>query len=89
MLQPTATNAIKKVEIAPLSSQVEQTLNQYFSNLNGYEAVELHAMLISEVEKPLIKATLSYCQQNQTKAAKMLGLGRSTLRKKIKHYNLS
>jgi Fis family transcriptional regulator len=79
----------KKVKPAPLSSHVKETLEKYFAQLNGHETTGLHAMLISEVEKPLIKVTLNHCGQNQTKAAKILGLSRSTLRKKIEQYNIS
>jgi Fis family transcriptional regulator len=45
-------------------------------------------MVIREVEKPLIEAVLKHCGQNQTKASKVLGLSRSTLRKKVELYDL-
>ncbi|MCF6204578.1 MAG: Fis family transcriptional regulator [Methylococcaceae bacterium] len=73
----------------PLSAQVNEAVDYYFSQLNGDEICGLHAMVISEVEKPLIETTLAYCGQNQTKASKLLGLSRSTLRKKIALYDLS
>jgi len=72
-----------------LSSHVKGMVERYFSQLNGHETCGLHSMLISEVEKPLIEATLEYCGHNQTKASKILGLSRSTLRKKIDQYDLS
>ncbi len=74
---------------APLSAHVKETLENYFVQLNGHETTGLHAMLISEVEKPLIETTLRHCGQNQTKASKILGLSRSTLRKKIELYGLT
>ena len=73
----------------PLSAQVKETVDHYFSQLNGHDTSGLYAMVISEVEKPLIEATLAYCGQNQTKASKILGLSRSTLRKKIEIYGLT
>lgn len=78
-----------KVKPAHLSAHVRETLEKYFAQLNGHETTGLHALLINEVEKPLIETTLDYCGHNQTKAAKILGLSRSTLRKKIEHYNLT
>jgi Fis family transcriptional regulator len=36
-----------------------------------------------------LQATLEHSGYNQTKAAKALGLSRSTLRKKLEHYGLS
>lgn len=79
----------QKTEPPPLSDLVKQAVDQYFSQLNGYDANGLYEMVISEVEKPLIEATLSHTGHNQTKAAKVLGLSRSTLRKKMDHYNIS
>lgn len=79
----------KKASVIPLSAHVKQTVEQYFLHLNGHDAVDLHAMVIAEVEKPLLKATLEHAGNNQTKAAKALGLSRSTLRKKLEFYGLS
>lgn len=79
----------KKKPDIPLSAHVKQTVEQYFLQLNGHDPVGLHAMVISEVEKPLLQATLEYSGYNQTKAAKALGLSRSTLRKKLEFYGLS
>ena len=79
----------RKAPSVPLSVHVKKTVEQYFIQLNGYDANGLHAMVISEVEKPLIEATLEYCGHNQTKASKLLGLSRSTLRKKLDLYGLS
>ena len=44
--------------------------------------------LLKQVEVPLINLTLSLCDGNQIKAAKLLGINRNTLRKKIKDYDL-
>jgi Fis family transcriptional regulator len=48
----------------------------------------LHATVIAEVEKPLLHAVLEHTQQNQSKAAQLLGLSRATLRKKLISYQL-
>jgi Fis family transcriptional regulator, factor for inversion stimulation protein len=79
----------KKTDAMPLSTQIKQMVGQYFSQLNGHDAVDLYAMVISEVEKPLLEATLEHTGYNQTKAAKALGLSRSTLRKKLEQYGIS
>ncbi len=73
----------------PLSAQVKQAIELYFSQLNGHDAAGLYAMVIGEVEKPLLEVTLQYAGYNQTKAAKALGLSRSTLRKKLDQYGIS
>jgi Fis family transcriptional regulator len=79
----------KKTATVPLSVTVKQTVELYFSQLNGHDATDLYAMVISEVEKPLLEATLAHSGYNQTKAAKALGLSRSTLRKKLDQYGIS
>ncbi|MGR9036566.1 MAG: helix-turn-helix domain-containing protein, partial [Gammaproteobacteria bacterium] len=61
----------------PLSAFVRQSIDLYFTQLKGHDPVELHSMVISEVEKPLFESTLAHFGHNQTKAAKALGLSRS------------
>ncbi len=72
----------------PLSVHVKQTVSRYLEQLHGHDAVDLHAMVMAEVEKPLLQATLEHSGYNQSKAAKVLGLSRSTLRKKLEYYDL-
>ncbi len=73
----------------PLAECVRQALSHYFAQLDGYEVTNLHEMVLGEVEKPLIEAALERCGQNQSKAAHMLGLSRTTLRKKICAYGMN
>ncbi len=42
----------------PLCQQVAKALENYFAQLDGQEVVDLHAMVISEIEKPLLEAVL-------------------------------
>lgn len=72
-----------------LSVHVKHALELYFSQLNGHDAADLYNLVISEVEKPLLEIVLEQSGYNQTKAAKVLGLSRSTLRKKLEQYGLS
>lgn len=81
----TANNDI----VAPLSAQVKKSVNQYLTQLDGYKASGLHAMVMAEVEKPLLEAALQHSGFNQTKTAQVLGISRSTLRKKLEQYNIS
>jgi len=71
-----------------LSDHVRMTLTRYFAQLDGHEATDLYAMVISEVEKPLIETVLEQCGHNQSKAALVLGVSRSTLRKKMLQYGI-
>ena len=72
----------------PLANHVKHTVSHYLQQLDGHEVVGLHALVMAEVEKPLIQTTLEHVGHNQCKAAKALGLSRSTLRKKMEHYGL-
>lgn len=66
-----------------LSEHVLRTVKDYLARLDGDEVSNLYAMVIGEVERPLIQAVMERCGHNQSKAAQMLGLSRSTLRKKM------
>ncbi len=79
----------KRSSSLTLSDHVRVAVEDYFSQLNGHDANGLHAMVIGEVEKPLLEITLAQLGYNQTKAAKALGLSRSTLRKKMDQYGIS
>jgi Fis family transcriptional regulator, factor for inversion stimulation protein len=72
----------------PLSSLTDECLNSYFENLNGHKPGDLYQLVIGEVEKPLLRAVLSYTHGNQSEAAEILGINRGTLRKKLKAYKL-
>ena len=79
----------RRISDMPLSFHVKLAVDHYFSQLNGHYTSGLHDLVISEVEKPLIIATLRHTGQNQSKAAQVLGLSRSTLRKKMEQYGIS
>lgn len=72
----------------PLRECVRSALESYFRQLNGHETTELHQMVIAEVEQPLFETVMRHTEGNQTKAATILGISRSTLRKKLSIYGL-
>jgi Fis family transcriptional regulator len=71
-----------------LSEHVRLALRNYFARLDGHEATGLYAMVIGEVEKPLVETVLEQCGHNQSRAAQVLGLSRSTLRKKMVQHGI-
>lgn len=71
-----------------LRAEVERSLSRYFENIENEAVTDLHHMVISEVEAPLIESVMRYCGNNQSKASIMLGLNRGTLRTKLKLYGL-
>ena len=68
-----------------LSSSVERHLSVYFdAHRDGLPSPGLYDRILREIERPLISLTLSATSGNQLQAAKVLGLNRNTLRKKIR-----
>ena len=45
-------------------------------------------MVLKEVEQPLLEIVMKECNHNQSKASKVLGINRGTLRTKLKEYKL-
>ena len=72
----------------PISHIIHQSVEQYFADLEGEEPGSVYDMVLNKVEKPLLEAILTHTSGNQTRAAKILGLNRNTLRKKLKQYHL-
>jgi Fis family transcriptional regulator len=48
----------------------------------------LHRIVLEQVERPLIELALRVYNGNQVKTAKMLGINRNTLKKKIDTYQI-
>jgi len=71
-----------------LRSQVERSLQRYFKQLDNEPVTDLHRLVMSEVEAPLLEAVMRYTGNNQSKASIMLGLNRGTLRTKLKLYGM-
>ncbi|HJN52715.1 MAG: DNA-binding transcriptional regulator Fis [Pseudomonadales bacterium] len=69
-----------------LRASVETALENYFAQLDGQPVINLYDLVLSEVEAPLLESVLRITGNNQTKCARMLGLNRGTLRKKLKKY---
>ena len=79
----------KKDQKKPLSDCVRIALDSYFEHLDGHNPSGLHQMVMEEVERPLFACVMSHTGGNQTRAAELLGISRSTLRKKLAHYGVS
>jgi len=72
-----------------LGAAVERHLRAYFAaHERDLPASGLHGRIVREVERPLIELSLAVTGGNQIKAAKMLGLNRNTLRKKIRDLDI-
>lgn len=68
---------------ACLQDSVREGLRAYFRDLGSAEPSGLYAMVLHDVEKPLLEVVMAQAQGNQSRAAQWLGLNRNTLRKKL------
>ena len=72
------------IEVGEFQDAIELFVEQYLDAENDTLSGEgLYHQFLHEIEYPLITATLAATNGNQIKAAKILGLNRNTLRKKI------
>jgi Fis family transcriptional regulator, factor for inversion stimulation protein len=71
-----------------LNEQISASINQLLKQTNNNITEDLYKIVIESVEKPLIVNILKHTNGNQTLAAKILGISRITLRKKIKLLSL-
>jgi Fis family transcriptional regulator len=67
---------------------VRRAIDGYFRDLDGERAIGVYDMVINCVEKPLLESVLHRVKGNQTDAAKMLGINRNTLRKKMRVHGI-
>jgi two-component system nitrogen regulation response regulator GlnG len=67
-----------------LESAAEIHIARYFASFpDGLPPEGVHARLMAEVERPLIRACLAATGGNQLRAARLLGINRNTLRKRL------
>jgi Fis family transcriptional regulator len=72
-----------------LSECVSRTVRRYLADIGDTECAEgLHAMVLREVEVPLLREVLAFHDGNQSRAAAALGINRATLRKKLAAHGL-
>ncbi len=86
--EPLEPHSQPEHQKSTLRSEVEKALRRYFLHVEDEPVTDLHRMVMSEVEAPLLEAVMRYAKNNQSKASIMLGLNRGTLRTKLKHYGL-
>ena len=80
------SSILKKEELQELSLEeiVKNKLIQFLGKFDKLEAMDLYETILQMVERPLISLVLKKTKGNQIQTAKVLGINRNTLRKKIR-----
>lgn len=71
---------------ASLQEVITSHVSRYIAEMEGQNIVDLYDIVIEQVEIPLFKTAIEYCKYNQSRAAKVLGVSRGTLRSKLKKH---
>ncbi|MDD2834024.1 MAG: helix-turn-helix domain-containing protein [Methylotenera sp.] len=71
-----------------LSQAVNESLDDYFTHLDGEPPHAVYEMVLGCVEKPLLMYIMQKVGGNQSKAAEILNINRNTLRKKLQFYKI-
>lgn len=71
-----------------LKQYLNLKLEDYFKSSHLSANGSLHKVYMQEVEKLLLEGVLDFTEKNHSKAAKILGITRTTLRKKTQLYQL-
>ena len=73
----------------PLKDEVRKAMNRYFNQLDQKNTpINVYNLVLKEVEPPLLNSVMNFCNNNQSKAARILGINRTTLRTKLKKYKV-
>jgi Fis family transcriptional regulator, factor for inversion stimulation protein len=81
VLHPSRTETLREC--------VRSSVADYLRHMDGHEVRDLHRLFMDEVERPLLETILQHTRGNQTLAAKLLGMSRSTLRKRLGVYDIN
>ena len=80
----TSTETIKQEQ--GLQDLVYGLVTRFLIENKGKQIDDLYDLILSEVEPPLLQAVMEKRRGNQLQAAKMLGISRGTIRKKLQRY---
>mgnify|MGYP002883301351 CR=1 FL=1 len=65
-------------------------MRRYFNQLDQKNMpINVYELVLKEVEPPLLNSVMKFANNNQSKAARILGINRTTLRTKLKKYNIN
>ena len=69
-----------------LQELVYSLVTRFLADNKSKKIEDLYDMILAEVEPPLLQAVMERKRGNQLQAARLLGLSRGTIRKKLQRY---
>jgi Fis family transcriptional regulator, factor for inversion stimulation protein len=78
----------QKLDRYSLEAIVDLKISRFLDQIGTYYPESLHALIMRKTEKPLLAQILRRTGGNQVHAARILGINRNTLRKKMKMYGI-
>ena len=73
----------------PLKEEVRKAMKRYFKQLDQKNVpIDVYQLVLNEIEPPLLSSVMKFSNNNQSKASRILGINRTTLRTKLKKYDI-
>lgn len=72
-----------------LESLIEARVRAYVSALDGEEVRDLHALIMPELERPILRVAMELADGRLAVAAQLLGMHRNTLRARLRALGLA
>ena len=64
-------------------------MKRYFKQLDQNNIpIDVYHLVLNEIEPPLLSSVMKFSNNNQSKASRVLGINRPTLRTKLKKYDI-
>lgn len=64
-------------------------MKRYFKQLDQKNIpIDVYQLVLNEIEPPLLSSVMRFSSNNQSKAARILGINRTTLRTRLKKYDI-
>jgi len=87
---PLRADGAHEASLQPaLRDCVVRAVRRYVADVESEPGEGLHALVMREVESPLLREVMAWYGGNQSRAAAALGINRATLRKKLQQYGLA
>ncbi|MBN2059880.1 MAG: sigma-54-dependent Fis family transcriptional regulator [Deltaproteobacteria bacterium] len=77
---------VQEINCEQLMNRLKEKIETILPEILRFSDQGIHANIIEMVEKTVIIKALEECDNNQVKAARMLGISRNTLRHRLKKY---